>query len=83
MKLKVYDNDGKTFDRYTIIIDDEVIGVSLNPDSPNGFCCHCCHESELNYDPDSIGERAPFNGLPDNVRNMIIQIIISEIEEEI
>jgi hypothetical protein len=46
----VYDNGGKTFDRYTAIYKDrpypmtlntyECIGMSANPFNPQGFCQH-------------------------------------------
>jgi len=36
-KVVVYDNGGKTADRYTVIIGDDVYGMSDNPDSPQGF----------------------------------------------
>jgi hypothetical protein len=45
MKIKVYDNGGKTFDRYTVVIerktkgalDKDMYGMSFNPNSPQGF----------------------------------------------
>jgi len=37
MAILVYDNGGKTVDRYTIVIDTEVFGMSENALSPNGF----------------------------------------------
>ena len=41
-KIVVYDNGGKTFDRYTIVIDDlDVFGMSLNPLSVQGFNQYC------------------------------------------
>ena len=35
--IKIYDNDGITFDRYTIIIDDDVYTMSHNALSPQGY----------------------------------------------
>ena len=36
--MKIYDNGGQTFDRYTIIFDDGVAyGMSENATSPDGF----------------------------------------------
>lgn len=45
--IRVFDNKGKTFDRYTVVIYEEdngtdpqygsVFGMSSNADSPNGF----------------------------------------------
>lgn len=37
--VDVYDNDGETFDRYTIILNDDLsnaLGMSHNPESPQG-----------------------------------------------
>jgi len=39
--IEIYDNDGATFDRYTIIIDDDVYGMSEDPLSPQGFNQYC------------------------------------------
>lgn len=37
--VKVYDNSGQTFDRYTVIFNDrpDALGLSNNCDSPQGF----------------------------------------------
>ncbi len=42
-KLTVFDNDGETFDRYTILDNKtgEMIGASEHPFSPLGFGQHC------------------------------------------
>ena len=37
MKITIFDNGGKTFDRYTVFIDNNVFGMSNNPTSPQGF----------------------------------------------
>lgn len=37
----IYDNGGKTFDRYTVIIDDSCYGMSSDPMSPLGFNQYC------------------------------------------
>lgn len=36
MKIYTYDNGGTTIDRYTIIIDNDVYSMSINPNSPQG-----------------------------------------------
>ena len=36
-KIVVYDNGGKTADRYTVFIGDDVFGMSDDPTSPQGF----------------------------------------------
>jgi|HubBroStandDraft_6_1064221.scaffolds.fasta_scaffold808490_1 hypothetical protein len=50
-KYIVFDNGGKTFDRYTIINTDsaDVFGVSDHPDEPNGICklCGNCAEHHI------------------------------------
>jgi hypothetical protein len=35
--VKVFDNGGATFDRYTIVTKEAVYGMSDNPSSPSGF----------------------------------------------
>lgn len=41
--LKIYDNEGETFDRYTVVFDEkhnglyECLGLSEHPNSPLGF----------------------------------------------
>ena len=37
MKIAVYDNEGKTVDRYTVIIGNAVYGMSHNAMQANGF----------------------------------------------
>ncbi len=41
MNIQVYDNGGETFDRYTVIIDNDVFGMSENPLSASGFNQWC------------------------------------------
>ena len=36
-KVTVYDNGGKTMDRYTVILGNQVFGMSENPGSVQGF----------------------------------------------
>jgi hypothetical protein len=40
MKVRAYDNDGRTFDRYTIIINKNVYLMSHNPTSAQGVCMY-------------------------------------------
>lgn len=35
--IRIYDNEGETVDRYTVIIDEHCYGMSHNPMQPNGF----------------------------------------------
>ena len=50
MNLQIYDNDGTTFDRYTVVYMDEpghrpglfaARAMSRNPSDPQGFGQHC------------------------------------------
>lgn len=36
-EIKIIDNDGTTFDRYTVIIDKSVYTMSQHPSHPQGF----------------------------------------------
>ena len=36
-KVTIYDNGGKTMDRYTVILGNQVFGMSENPTSAQGF----------------------------------------------
>lgn len=46
MKVRIYDNGGKTFDQYTVVFTKKVngeymfLGMSSNPFHPQGFCQH-------------------------------------------
>ena len=59
-KLTVYDNDGITFDRYTVVIPrGDVFGMSENPSSPQGFNQYICQEHDLKLYkgfPDGVGQ---------------------------
>ena len=55
-KLTVLDNEGITFDRYTVITPEgNVYGMSYDPSSPTGFNQYCCQESDLRPGYDGIG----------------------------
>jgi hypothetical protein len=47
MIIQVWDNGGKTFDRYTIRIGTSIYGSSEDPFWPQGFCQYCGEISEL------------------------------------
>ena len=38
MRTQVWDNGGKTADRYDVIIGDDLWGMSEDANMPNGFC---------------------------------------------
>jgi len=69
MKIKtIYDNGGKTFDRYTVIFSDgSALGLSHNPDSPQGFS-QWCEAIEGNKE---LGMSLTLAKLPEKVRKHI------------
>lgn len=67
--IEIYDNGGETFDRYTVIIDGDVYGMSDNPLSPQGFNQFSgkLHELPLARQ----GERLTIESLPEAVQTAI------------
>lgn len=70
--LKIYDNEGETFDRYTVVTNEhyngkfECLGLSTNPDNPQGFSMWCiCVLGE------HLGKEIAFEDLPLNVQEHI------------
>ena len=70
----VYDNGGKTIDRYTILTEPwhfgkscDVLGVSDNCDSPQGFS-----QWGEAYEGKHIGKKISFDALPENVQNHVV-----------
>ena len=57
MEVTVYDDGGKTIDRYTVVIGNDVYGMSDNCLSPNGFNQYCGELSEM--DVGAFGEILP------------------------
>ena len=72
MKIKIYDNGGKSSDQYTVIIDGNVYGMSTNAMAPNGFNQYCCPECELVHTIE-LGKPVHFEELPDDVKRAIVE----------
>lgn len=71
-KIIIYDNTGKTFDRYAVIIGDDVYGMSHNPLSPQGFNQYAGTVSGGDVVVGShLGKRVHFERLPKDVRTAI------------
>lgn len=70
--IKVYDNGGKTLDRYLIILDNNVYGMSENPSSPQGFnqFCGTLDVIKIEYN-ESVGKLVKLDSLPDEVKKAI------------
>ena len=73
MKIKVYDNGGKTFDRYTVILSDgSIIGMSKNALSPQGFNQYCGDVKDYQLkNNEAIGQKVSIKSLSDEVREAI------------
>lgn len=67
--IEVYDNGGETFDRYTVIIDGVVYGMSANALQPNGFNQFCGLIADLPGARE--GERITIESLPEEVQGAI------------
>jgi len=74
MNIKVYDNEGKTFDRYTVVyleIRDagglySARGMSTDPYSPLGFC----QMTSAQLGP-HLGKEIEFKDLPPGCRRVV------------
>ena len=72
--MKLYDNGGKTFDRYTLITGrKEVYGFSENPLSPQGFNQFCGTWDDPNGDFENLGERVSLAEVPREVQAAIAE----------
>ncbi len=74
--VAVYDNGGKTFDRYTIVLDEadawtpgcyQSFSFSHNPDSPQGFS-----QFGVCRPGDHLGRLIRFDALPINIQKHAI-----------
>ena len=72
---KIYDNGGKTFDRYTVLTEPyhfgkscEALGLSDNPTDPQGFS-----QWGDAYEGDHLGKEIKFEKLPENIQEHIIE----------
>jgi hypothetical protein len=81
MFLKVYDNKGKTIDRYTILFEDwhfgkscDALTISENPQSPQGVYSR----GEVYQLNDSLGKEIDFNKLPEITKDFVIDVIAED-----
>lgn len=74
MKTYIFDNEGKTFDRYTIVTGEgEVYGSSFDPFHPQGFGQYCGNVIELAEPKHSQMFRVQVNGLWQYKRSAVIR----------
>ena len=64
---RCYDNQGKTFDRFTIVIGSSAYTMSHNALSPQGVNMYCCEADGLVIDDPEID----FADLPDEVQEAV------------
>ena len=69
----VYDNGGETVDRYSIIIEGSVYGMSSDPFSPLGFNQYCGETHELAPPGKHLGKKISVKLLPDNIKAAICE----------
>jgi len=81
MQIKCYDNDGKSYDRYTVVFAEKIngsytfIGMSANPSHPLGF--GQCDQSSSRIDLPTfshLGKRVDFEKLPNDCQTWVKQI---------
>jgi hypothetical protein len=73
-EISVYDNGGKTADRYTVIIGNDVYSMSDNATAPNGVNMYA-GEIGTDVHPDFIKrmKKVKVNSLPQSVQKAITQ----------
>ena len=71
MRTAVYDNNGKTIDRYTVIKGDSVYTMSDNPNFPLGVDMYCCDISEVNMEKIKKDKKVRIKDLPKEVQKAI------------
>lgn len=76
LEIKVFDNEGKTADRYTVVIDKDVYNMSIDATAPNGVNMYVGKLGE-DYDENFFNEQlkgteTEFYNLP---RKVLIAII--------
>jgi len=75
----VYDNGGKTADRYTIFLDGSVYGMDNHPFHPQGFGQYVGEASELAPPGPHLGKKISVKKLPDDVKAAICDRAIRDV----
>lgn len=80
--IRIYDNGGKTLDRYTVVFMDQpehpapsfaVLGMSEHPFHPQGFGQHCTAMPGRH-----LGKRIKFEQLPPDCQRCVLQDLRGE-----
>lgn len=72
-EIVVYDNGGKTADRYTVFIDKYVYGMGDTPKDPGGFNQFLGERSEGYKEGPHLGNKVAFESLPQEVQDAILE----------
>ena len=78
-RVIVYDNNGKTADRYSIFLDGSVYAMSNHPFHPQGFCQYAGEASELAPPGKHLGKKISVKKLPDDVKAAICDRAIRDV----
>jgi len=75
MKIRVFDNSGKTYDRYTVIIGKDVYTMNGTPFEAYGFnlYSHTIEGKVSDFVKDMGDVEVNINDLPEQVREAIIE----------
>lgn len=82
MNIRIYDNGGKTFDRYTVVYMDyperqhntfAAVGMNSEPFHPQGFGQHCTAMPGRH-----LGKRISFEELPKDCQKLVLQDLKGE-----
>lgn len=72
-KLEIYDNKGKVFDKYTVIIGSDIYTMSRNPGSPQGACVYHGTTCDRKY-LERHNTKIALMDLPEPVQNRIKEL---------
>ena len=81
--VRIYDNGGKTYDRYTVVFTRPekfgmkgqtiFVGMSHDPFYPQGFCQHGALDKPIDRPSyGHIGKKIGFDALPEDCRKVVI-----------
>lgn len=87
-KIRCYDNQGRSFDRYTICFTGNYrhltggefigLGASEHPSHPQGFGQHFSHTAQCDYPTyGHLGKKVKFESLPVDVQKFIVSDYLS------
>ncbi len=84
MRIDIWDNGGRTFDRYMVVIGWDIYTMSHNPRSPQGVNQSGGQVRGAAASPPKLwGNKVPFGKLPDEVQIAIAERIIGTTGEHL